>query len=279
MPARVSQQNIYETPIWTRKRKPKYIPDLSYNAIGNIDNDSPKVIEYELDKIIECGAELTSTNYILITLKSEQEQGSEDANYELLNYIYDNFEEHTDFFKRIKLRFLEASFDFPKYNNIESNWVRLALKSYIKENDVWKVDAGKDMKDIINPTIRKRFIKPDSKTEEVDMTKYIEAERNVTAELRIYIPCFSKESRGLTRIWASLFNFTFIGEANEKNEQGFSQITINYNKAMEFLQSDEAKKYCQSNAEAELSVSDFMRFGQQEIVVVFSFLNTIKKIK
>jgi len=133
------QQNVNDLPIDIRQ---KLKGAGGTSASGNVAESEAPII---FDKIIQCGAELTSTNYILITLKSEQEQGSEDANYELLNYIYDNFEEHTSFFKRIKLRFLEASFDFPKYNNIESNWARLALKSYVKENDVWKIDAGKDV--------------------------------------------------------------------------------------------------------------------------------------
>ena len=136
------QFNISQLPIHKRREVGGGSVMMPASSGGGVADTPPAII---FDKIIQCGAELTSTNYILITLKSEQEQGSEDANYELLNYIYDNFEEHTDFFKRIKLRFLEASFDFPKYNNIESNWARLALKSYVKENDVWKVDAGKDV--------------------------------------------------------------------------------------------------------------------------------------
>ena len=120
-----------------------------------------------------------------------------------------------------------------------------------------------DIKDYLNPSIRKQF---EIDTEDVDISKYRIAEQNVTAELRFYIPCFDKKSRGLNRIWASIFDFTFIGEANEKSEKSYEQITTNYNKAMEFLQSDEAKNYCKSNLEDDLSASSFMRFGKLDVI-------------
>ena len=117
-----------------------------------------------------------------------------------------------------------------------------------------------DINKYIDPTIRKKFLKDE--TNEVDMQKYDDAERNVTAELRLYIPCFNRNSKGLARIWASIFNYTFIADANEKNEKGYSQITNGYEKAMAFLQSDEAKNYCKKqDDDSGLTSSDFMRFG------------------
>jgi len=126
------------------------------------------------------------------------------------------------------------------------------------------------VKDYINPTIRLQFLRDvDSKNideNNVNMSRFNDAESNISSELRIYIPCFNRNSRGLFRIWASLFNFAFIGMANEKNENGFSQITTNYNKAMEFLQSDEAKNYCYRNNNNDFVASDFMKFGNTKRV-------------
>jgi hypothetical protein len=121
------------------------------------------------------------------------------------------------------------------------------------------------IKDAINPTLRRHFIKTDNNGAEiVDMDKYSDAEQSVSLELKRYIPCFNNDSRGLTRIWASMFNFTYIGLCQEKNEQSYSQITINFNKAMEFLESEEAKQYCIDTADDEITASSFIRFGKLE---------------
>ena len=124
-----------------------------------------------------------------------------------------------------------------------------------------------NIKDFLNPTIMKHFLKDGGKKDisEVDMSKYRNAEASVSGELRSYLPCFNKHSKGLVRIWASIFNFTFIGLANEKNDNGFSQITVNYNKALEWLNSDEAKKYCRSS-DADLSISDFIVIGSTSTI-------------
>jgi hypothetical protein len=115
----------------------------------------------------------------------------------------------------------------------------------------------------------KYFLKDEDK-DEVDLEKYANAESNVSAELRSYLPCFNRNSEGLNRIWASIFNFTFIGLANEKNENGFSQITVNYNKALEWLESEEAKQYCNSKPDSEIDATDFIKIGQKNQDSIFS---------
>ena len=142
---RVSQQNIYETAIWTRKKKKGYIPIATYGKVGEQINNFTKDKEYEIYNIfIEAAGEYVD-NTIWLTLNADQNQEDENANYELLNYIYDNFESHTDFFNRIRLRFLEKV-DFEINLNISINKeVCLRLKKYVYEDDAWIEDEGADI--------------------------------------------------------------------------------------------------------------------------------------
>jgi hypothetical protein len=119
------------------------------------------------------------------------------------------------------------------------------------------------IKNFINPTIRLLF-ENDENENEINIEKYRAAEASTTAFLRNYIPCFSANSQGLSHIWAAIFNFSFIGDANEKNTDGFSQISTNYDKAIDFLNSEQARTFCdkqKAQASINIGVDDLIKIG------------------
>lgn len=87
----------------------------------------------------------------------------------------------------------------------------------------------------INPTIRCHFA---SNADAADIAEdkkqtFEMAEQNITSRIKFYVPCVSQTASDFIHIFAAFFDYLFIGEANEKNDVSYSQITENYKQAIE----------------------------------------------
>lgn len=124
----------------------------------------------------------------------------------------------------------------------------------------------------INPTIRYHFVINEDNLQMAESKKqtFAIAEQNITSRIKFYVPCVAQHASDFIHIFAAFFDFMFIGEANEKHDTSYSQITENYNKALEWLE-EHGGDYCVKQQQ-RANVERLTSFAQFEERVADKFL-------
>ena len=98
----------------------------------------------------------------------------------------------------------------------------------------------------LTPALRARFIITEDPLS-VDLGLFEVYAEQTTDFIKRFVNCFDYTQKYLYSVWADVFNFQNIQTSNEKNNEGYSQITTNYNNALVFLNSEKAKGACAQN--------------------------------
>jgi len=127
------------------------------------------------------------------------------------------------------------------------------------ENEYKPIYVWKEIKHFINPTFYSKIADKEGELKSEFKVTFKNAEESISKRMLYYIPCLAKCHLDLLNIFSSLFDFMFIGHAQEKNTEGYSQITTNYNKAMDWLEENK-NTYCKRfDGNSELKMSDIFK--------------------
>ena len=139
----------------------------------------------------------------------------------------------------------------------------------------WKM-----VRNLINKTIVSHFAYKEITTENDDRKveewllkdemadTFAFAEESISRQIMLDVPCLKKYYLELMSVWVAFFDFKFINFANEKTDNAYSQITINYNKATEWLQENKDKFVCKESA-SDTTIADLMKFNYNKKPKVF----------
>lgn len=110
----------------------------------------------------------------------------------------------------------------------------------------------------LTPALRARFIITEDPLS-VDLELFEVYAEQTTDFIKQFVNCFDYTQKYLYSVWADVFNFQNIQTSNEKNNEGYSQITTNYNNALVFLKSEKAKGACAQN---KLNINNVIKIGK-----------------